>query len=297
MTRQEISDEVWAVLEPLMPTVSGRSRPWTDHRSAVEGMAWKYRTGAPWRDVPERFGKWNSIYKRFNRWAEDGTWEKLLAEVQKQADAAGKIDWVVSIDSTIARVHQHGATLARDTGAPPNHTNPQIEPPDHAIGRSRGGLTTKLHLVADGRGRPLGMVLTGGNVADTMMLAATLEDIHVPRASRGRPRTRPDRVLADKGYPSKANRAWLRAHGIATTIPERDDQIAHRRKKPGRPIDFGTDQRERYKGRNVVERCFNRLKQWRGIAMRSDKLARNYRAAICLSSTLIWIKTDLINTA
>jgi len=79
-------------------------------------MAWKYRTGAPWRDVPERFGKWNSIYKRFSRWAEDGTWEKLLAEVQKQADAAGKIDWVVSIDSTIARVHQHGATLNRDTG-------------------------------------------------------------------------------------------------------------------------------------------------------------------------------------
>ena len=140
------------------------------------------------------------------------------------------------------------------------------------------------------------MVLTGGNTADTTMLAATLDDICVPRASRGRPRTRPDRVLADKGYPSKANRAWLRAHGIATTIPERDDQIAHRRKKPGRPIDFGTDQRERYKGRNVVERCFNRLKQWRGIAMRSDKLARNYRAAICLSSTLIWIKTDLIYT-
>ena len=90
MTRQEISDEVWAVMEPLMPTVTGRSRPWTDHRLAVEGMAWKFRTGAPWRDVPERFGKWNSIYKRFNRWAEDGTWEKLLAEVQKQADAAGK---------------------------------------------------------------------------------------------------------------------------------------------------------------------------------------------------------------
>jgi transposase len=66
-----------------MPTVSGRSRPWTDHRLAVEGMAWKYRTGAPWRDVPERFGKWNSIYKRFNRWVVDGTWEKLLSEVQK----------------------------------------------------------------------------------------------------------------------------------------------------------------------------------------------------------------------
>lgn len=116
MARREISDEVWVVLEPFMPAVSGRSRPWSDHRLAVEGMVWKYRTGAPWRDVPERFGKWNSIYKRFTRWAVDGTWEKLLAEVQRQSDAAGRLDWVVSIDSTITRVHQHGATLARDTG-------------------------------------------------------------------------------------------------------------------------------------------------------------------------------------
>ena len=111
--RREISDEVWAVLEPLMPVPDGRSRPWSDHRLTVEGMAWKYRTGAPWRDVPERFGKWNTIYKRFTRWAEDGTWEQLLSEVQKQADRLGAIDWVVSIDSTIARVHQHGATLPR----------------------------------------------------------------------------------------------------------------------------------------------------------------------------------------
>lgn len=116
VSRQEISDPVWAVLEPLMPVPAGRSRPWTDHRLAVEGMVWKYRTGAPWRDVPERFGKWNSIYKRFIRWAADGTWDKLLAAVQAQSDAAGRLDWVVSIDSTIARVHQHGATLARDTG-------------------------------------------------------------------------------------------------------------------------------------------------------------------------------------
>jgi transposase len=99
-----------------MPVPVGRSRPWTDHRLGVEGMAWKDRTGATWRGVPERFGKWNSSYKRFARWTEDGTWEKLLAEVQKQSDAAGKLDWVVSIDSTVARVHQHGATLARDTG-------------------------------------------------------------------------------------------------------------------------------------------------------------------------------------
>lgn len=130
--------------------------------------------------------------------------------------------------------------------------------------------------------------VASGQGSDTSMLTATLREIHVPGA-RGRPRSRPDRVLADKGYPSKANRAWLRERGIAATIPERADQIAHRRKRRGRPIDFGDEQRVRYRGRNVVERCFNKLKQWRGIAMRSDKTARNYHAGLCLAATLHWL--------
>lgn len=94
----------------------------------------------------------------------------------------------------------------------------------------------------------------------------------------GRRRSRPDRLRADNGYLSKASWAWLREHDIAATIPERDDQIAHRKKKPGRPIAFGREQRERYKGRNVVDRFSNKLKQWRGIAMRSDKAARNFHS-------------------
>src|SRR6266540_12515 len=104
-----------------------------------------------------------------------------------------------------------------EQGAVPNHKNPRAEPPDHAIGRSRGGLTCKVHLVVDGKGRPLSWALTGGNVNDTTMMTAILDDIRVPRKGKGRPRTRPDRVLADKGYPSKANRTWLRTRGIATT--------------------------------------------------------------------------------
>ncbi len=162
-------------------------------------------------------------------------------------------------------------------GAGSNHKNPSWwEPPDHAIGRSRGGLTCKVHLVSDGKGRPLSWAVTAGNINDTTMLSTVLDGIRVPRLGPGRPRTRPDRVLADKGYPS---------------IPEREDQIAHRAKKPGRPIDFGAEQQQRYRGRNVVERCFNKLKQWRGIAMRTDKLARNYRAAIALAATLIWLRS------
>jgi len=114
--RAEISDEVWAVIVPLLPTTAGRSRPWLDHRMVVEGIVWRYRTGAPWRDVPARFGPWNTVFKRFDRWAKDGTWARVLTAVQARADAAGQLDWTVSIDSTIARVHQHGATLARVTG-------------------------------------------------------------------------------------------------------------------------------------------------------------------------------------
>ncbi len=100
-------------------------------------------------------------------------------------------------------------------------------------------MTTKVHLVADARGRALSMAITGGNVNDTTMMTTVVGAIRVPRLQGGRARSRPDRVMADKGYPSKANRAWLRRRGIAATIPERDDQIAHRRKRPGRPIDFG----------------------------------------------------------
>ena len=107
-----------------------------------------------------------------------------------------------------------GRRFRATQGAPQNYKKFGDEPPDHAIGRSRGGLTTKNHLVCDGKGRALAFILTPGQTADTIMLAATLEQIRVP-AGRGRPRTRPDRVMADKGYPSRANRAWLRTRGIA----------------------------------------------------------------------------------
>lgn len=165
------------------------------------------------------------------------------------------------------------------------------EPADHALGRSRGGWTSKLHLICDGRGLPLSIGLTSGNVNDTTMLSAALAEIRVPRRGPGRPRTRPNQVLGDKGYSSRANRSLLAGRGIHATIPERADQLANRRRRGsagGRPYDFDA---EAYKRRNVVERGFNRFKQWRCIATRYDKKAVNYRAGIVLAGVILWLRT------
>lgn len=116
VVRTEISDEAWAVIGPLFPFPKTTGRPPIERRTVVEATAWRYRTGAPWRDVPERFGNWNTIYKNFNRWSEQGVWVRVFEKVQSLTHQRGELDWVASIDSTIVRVHQHGATLARDTG-------------------------------------------------------------------------------------------------------------------------------------------------------------------------------------
>jgi len=158
-----------------------------------------------------------------------------------------------------------------------------------AIGRSRGGLSTKIHLAVDGRGRPLQILLTPGQAGDNPHLLPLLEAITVNRPGPGRPRTRPDMLIADKGYAHDSTRAALRRRGIRHTIPERADQIARRAVKGsagGRPPTFDRDV---YKRRNVVERCFNRLKQWRDLATRFAKRASIYRASLAIAAALIWL--------
>ena len=116
--RGELTEAAWLVIEPLLPKTDGRGRPWRDHRQVVNGILWRLRTGSPWRDVPERYGPWRTCYERFNRWDEEGTWARLLEEVQVKDDAAGRLVWTFAIDSTIARAHQHSAGAAKK-GDPP----------------------------------------------------------------------------------------------------------------------------------------------------------------------------------
>ncbi len=167
---------------------------------------------------------------------------------------------------------------------------PPGEPLDHALGRSRGGLSTKIHQLVDGRGRPLVIAVTAGHAGDSPMLQVLLADLAVPRLGRGRSRTRPAMLLGDKAYSSRANRELLRHKRITTVIPEPDDQVRHRRRRGragGRPPDFDTIA---YKRRNIIERSFNDHKQWRGLATRYDKLALVYRGGVVLRAILLWLR-------
>lgn len=173
------------------------------------------------------------------------------------------------------------------TGRPPGGGG-QI---GECLGRSRGGFTTKIHLVAEGRCRPLAFVLTPGHYGDGPQLERVLKQVSVPRAGVGRPRTRPDQVLADKAYTSRANRRYLRRRGIQHIIPERVDQQKHRKNRGsrgGRPTGFDS---ERYKKRNTVERAINRLKGFRAVATRYEKRAYIYLGTVTLAALAIWLRT------
>ena len=187
----------------------------------ITGRSWRASLGDSVRgrrggDVPDDFGSWKTLWKRHDSWSGDGTWDRLLTEMCADADAVAELDWLVAVDSSINRAHQHAAGARRITD--PTATR-------HRVGR-------------------VGRV---GRVAYR----------------------RPD----------------------PATIPERADQLAHRARrgsKGGRPYAFDA---ERYKRRNIVERCFSRLKQWRGVATRYDKKAVNYRGGIVLASLIIWLKS------
>jgi len=150
-------------------------------------------------------------------------------------------------------------------------------------------LTSKIHHLVDGAGRPLVVLVSAGQAHDGPVFEHLLAHLKVDRGTAAVPRTRPDRGRGDKAYSSRATRAQLRRRRIVAVIPEPSDQVAHRKRRGsrgGRPPAFDA---EDYKRRNVIERNFNVVKQWRGLATRYDKLATVYRAGAVLRAITIWL--------
>ena len=124
MQRRELSDAQWEKLEPHLPPQQPRTgRPNKDHRPIINGILWQLRTGAPWRDLPKKFGPWQTVYSRFRKWTDDGTWQQIFEALREQADEDGQLDWFVHfIDGTSIRAHQHSCGAQKKAAAKPSGT-------------------------------------------------------------------------------------------------------------------------------------------------------------------------------
>ncbi|WP_373304308.1 IS5 family transposase [Streptomyces griseomycini] len=265
---------------------------WKSHRRVINGILLRQRTGIPWRDLPTRFGKWKAVYDRHRRWSADGTGERSLRAVQARADAEGRIGWsMVSVDSTSCRARQHAAGAhTRAPRIPGRRGRPGQHRSDEAPGRSRGGLTCKIHLASEGGRRPLAFVITPGQWDGAPQLIPVLDRIRVPGLGGGHPRTRPDHLGGDKAYSSRRNRRYLRRRQIKHTIPERRDQRADRQRRGsagGRSTAFD---RAMYKRRNEAERTANAPKGFRDVATRFDKRAHVFHGTVAVAAVRLRLR-------
>lgn len=251
--RYALRDDQWDRIKDLLPgrkgTVGVTAR---NNRLFVEAVLYRYRAGIPWRDLPERFGDYRVIHTRHMRWSRKGVWEKVFKHLADEAD-----NEYASIDATIVRAHQHAA------GAKGGDKDTEC------IGRSKGGLSTKIHATCDALGNPTGFHLSAGQAHDLcgadVLLPKILNSIEA--------------FLADKAYDAQARVLdLLERAGVTTVIPAK----ANRKEK--RDYD-----KEMYKWRHLIENFFQKLKQYRAIATRYDKRACAFLGGIHLAACVIWL--------
>ena len=207
MARYELTDDEWNLLKGLFPTQK-RGGKWNDHRTTLNGMLWILRSGAPWRDLPDRYGKWKSVYHRFNRWRRDGLFDRILKALQIRLDKQGKIDWDLwLVDGSNVRASRAAAGARKKGGSTSNPTT------THWAAR-RGGWGSKLHVVTDGKGLVLAVTVTAGQTHESTQLHNVMHAVRRPRHIGW-----PDQIAGDKGYSYETVRQFLDGCGIEAGDP------------------------------------------------------------------------------
>ena len=250
MPRTMLTDKLWLKLKPILLDLNIYDKP--NLRNIVEGILYRMRTGIPWRDIPKRFGRHNTIFKTFSRWSKNNKLLKLFKKLSQDIDC----EWLF-IDGTYVRAHQHS------TGAATN--NPQ------AISKSVGGNSSKIHLIVDACGNPCEFIVTDGTTHDIKVAPELLSKI---------PLDATDYISADKGYDSESFREIIINQGAKAVIPKKRNTLTN-----NNHMDWHI-----YKIRHLVENAFARLKHFRSIATRYDKLKQHYENTVALACAYIWLK-------
>ena len=242
MNNYDITDEQWKRLEPLLPpeNTGKKGRPRKDNRMMLNRMLWMNHSEAQWRQLPKRYGPWQSVYARFAKWRDDGIWERIFSELNKEADTEN-----LSIDSTCVKVHES--------------SNGGEKKENKAIGLTKGGLNTKIHAIVDGLGNPVAFLLSPGNDGDSTHAIELMNKTDITGSN----------LLADKAYGTKEILAYIREHEATVVIPPKSNA-----KEPW-PVDYCL-----YKERHLVECFFQKIKWFRRVATRYDKLDKSFLAFV-----------------
>jgi transposase len=211
--RYELSDEAWNMIADLFTPTHSRGRPRSSDRLMLDGVLWLLCSGSAWRDMPERFGPWQTVYHRFRGWRNRGTFDQLLKRLHLRLNDQGLIDlqtWM--IDSTAVRATRASSGVGKKRGPD--------ESADHTLGRSRGGLTTKIHMLCDANGVPLRFLLSCGQANDISYAQPLLDVVSIPTSQRDRSCKRWRWLLADKGYDANALRRIPHAAGDSFALDE-----------------------------------------------------------------------------
>jgi transposase len=251
MARFDLTDFEWSVIQRLLPRKS-RGVPRVDDRRVLNAIFWRLRTGAHWADISARYGPHTTCVNRFNRWRKAGVWAKLLEGISEAYEGDAQM-----IDRSSIRVRQHAANGQKKTTR------------SRCMGRSRGGLTTKIHALVDALGRPIRLKLSEGQAHDGRSADDMIDTVVAGTI-----------FLADRAYDSDALRDRLTDRGAWPNI----------RPMPNR-INLPVFSPWVYRQRNAVERFFNKLKHFRAVATRYDKRDDNYLASVQLASMRIWLRT------